>query len=90
MSLISRSGIDRDQIGTFQIEKEYVKVQIYFKELQVESIFQEAQLPLKELIVSLGGALSLWLGLSFVTLVEVAEFFCCLLFALVFPSGYRG
>jgi hypothetical protein len=40
---------------------------------ELTRIEEEAQVPWKQMIVNLGGALSLFMGMSFVTMIEVAE-----------------
>ncbi len=53
--------------------EEFVRLEIYLENKEVTRIAEEPQVPWKQMVVNLGGALSLYLGMSFVTVVEVVE-----------------
>ena len=66
------------------VRREFSRVEIYLDGKEVTKIEEEALITSKNLVTSLGGALSLFLGMSFVTLMEVAELTAEIVFSL-FP-----
>ena len=71
------AGMDRFSKGNGDmkalVRREFSRVEIYLDGKEVTKIEEEALITSKNLVTSLGGALSLFLGMSFVTLMEVAE-----------------
>lgn len=55
------------------VRREFSRLEVYLDGKEVTKIREEARITSKNLVTSLGGALSLFLGMNFVTLVEVAE-----------------
>jgi hypothetical protein len=51
-----------------------LKFKIYFKELKFIRISQQPQMNISDLISGIGGILGLFLGLSFLSFVEILEF----------------
>lgn len=62
-------GADRKAL----VRREFGRLEIYLDGKEVTKIEEEALITSKNLVTSLGGALSLFLGMSFVTLIEVGE-----------------
>ncbi|XP_043237540.1 amiloride-sensitive sodium channel subunit beta-like [Amphibalanus amphitrite] len=52
---------------------EFVKLNVYFRDLNIASITESATYTYSTFISSLGGALSLYLGIALILLVELAE-----------------
>jgi hypothetical protein len=59
------SSVDSKDLNT--------NIQVYYRSLKFTSITQQAKMSWIDLVSSLGGSLSLFIGLSFVTLFEIIE-----------------
>ncbi|TRY71960.1 hypothetical protein TCAL_08150 [Tigriopus californicus] len=70
----------RDEFQSL-VQKEVLRLHVYFKNFQMISINEEAKVTERQFINNLGGSLSLWLGISFVTLLELVEWWADLLLA---------
>ena len=66
-------GRDKEEEEEALVRREFSRLEIYLEGKEVTLISEYALITSKDLLVGLGGALSLWLGMSFVTIIEVAE-----------------
>ena len=66
-----RHGVEKKEEAL--VRREFSRLEIYLEGKEVTVISEYALITSKDLLVGLGGALSLWLGMSFVTMIEVAE-----------------
>ncbi|CAG0887660.1 unnamed protein product [Darwinula stevensoni] len=87
-----------------QIKDEFIKLDIYFKSLNMHTVGESAKYDVPNLIASLGGAMGLYLGIALVMAFEILEliillffnvsaFLCCRTFGKknpVDPSKSRG
>ena len=63
---------------------EYFQVNIFFESLDVEDVQENPKFPtIWDFLNTLGGALSLFLGASLISVMEIFEIMLRLLFALV-------
>ena len=59
------------------------QVKVFYRDLYVKKVEEIAEFPSPlSLMNSLGGALSLWLGISFIALFEIVELFIRLAYSL--------
>jgi len=55
------------------IQQDYLKMDIFYQTLNIKSIYQSPKYPESSLVSSLGGALSLYLGIAIIMCVELLE-----------------
>ncbi len=58
------------------------EIYVYYRSLKYTSITQQAKMKWEQLISNLGGYLSLFVGLSFVSLFEITEIFVEIFFRI--------
>ena len=56
-----------------EIEKNYVGLSVICESTRVESYIQQASLGIVDVISNIGGQTGLWIGMSFLSLFEIAE-----------------
>ena len=61
------------------IRKNFVRLNIYLKDLIVAEIIQKRTYELENLFSDMGGTFGLWIGVSILSWFEIVEFFCKLL-----------
>ena len=71
----------------FQVSHEFARLHVYYKSLKSEVIAETPMVTTRQFINNLGGALSLWLGISFVTILEVVELIIDVAFVLFKSVG---
>lgn len=68
-------------VGSYR--KNVLKVQVFYEELNVETITEERSYELADFASDIGGQLGLWIGFSVLTIAEFLEFFALLCFLVV-------
>ena len=58
-----------------QVQKRFVSVKIYFNEMKYTFISQKPKTEVVDLVSNMGGTMGLFLGVSFLSFVEIFEFF---------------
>lgn len=62
-----------------EIQNNYISLEVVCESSQVERFTQEASIDAVDLLSSVGGHTGLWIGISFLSLMELFEIFYCLL-----------
>lgn len=75
------------EISSLAIKSNFTRFKIYYRELKYTHITQEPKVILINLIANVGGAFSLFIGLSFISIFELIEIFIEILF--IFLSHYK-
>jgi hypothetical protein len=74
ISLNSRSFIESDDFGTYEeLKKSYFAIRIYYNELKYTLISEEPKTEIFNFISDIGGILGLFLGISFLSFIEIFE-----------------
>ncbi|XP_043245044.1 degenerin mec-4-like [Amphibalanus amphitrite] len=90
-----RMGLSGDILTTAQmneLEEEILELKVYFRTLLTENIEQEGEFTGEALLSTLGGAMSLYLGISLVMLAEFLQYIILLLWAVLryFAGKFNG
>lgn len=64
---------DLDELWT--INNNFLKLNIYYEDLNFENITETAEIELQQFLSDVGGAIGLWIGLSILSLCEVIQLF---------------
>ena len=81
ISLNTKSKIDSDDFSTYEeLKKNYFALRIYYNELKYTLISEEPKTEMFNFISDIGGILGLFLGISFLSIVEIFE----ILFEIMF------
>ncbi|XP_077865926.1 uncharacterized protein LOC102805083 [Saccoglossus kowalevskii] len=54
--------------------EDLVRLEVYFEDLNIQLVSEEEAYPVSQLLSDTGGSLGLWVGLSFITVIEFTEF----------------
>ena len=74
ISLNSKSKIDSDDFSTYEeLKKNYFEIRIYYNELKYTLISEEPKTEMFNFISDIGGILGLFLGISFLSFIEIFE-----------------
>jgi hypothetical protein len=74
ISLNSKSKIDSDDFSTYEeLKKNYFAIRIYYNELKYTLISEEPKTEMFNFISDIGGILGLFLGISFLSFIEIFE-----------------
>ena len=71
------------------MKKSVSRVQIYFNEMKETIISEKIKTEMSDLISNLGGLLGLFLGLSFLSLIEFVEIGLQILIVLLFKNDNK-
>ncbi|XP_060602636.1 degenerin mec-10-like [Ruditapes philippinarum] len=64
----------RDELNDlWAVNNNFLKLNIYYKDLNFEKITEEPQIEIQEFLSDVGGAIGLWIGLSILSLCEVIQ-----------------
>ena len=66
----------------------YLQVNIYFSSLSVDHIMREEEFSFMELLAQVGGNLSLFIGITFLSFLELLEFLIRLAFTAATKRTY--
>lgn len=68
-----------DQTDDFKKGLNYLKINIYYEDLNYEEIEETPEIETAQFASDVGGAIGLWIGLSFLSMFEVVQLFleCC-------------
>ena len=61
------------------MRKSFIKVSVYFSDLQLEILTDQVKVTVADLITTVGAALALWSGITIVLLVELIELVICMI-----------
>jgi len=71
---IARAALYRQNFSSYkELKKHYLAVNIYYKNLKYDLIMQEPKIELFVFISNIGGILGLFLGISFLSFIEILE-----------------
>ena len=73
MELSGETDADFDLIKQ-KVQDNLMQVNIYYGSLDVDTVYEEPEFTFLTFLSGLGGALSLYLGISFIQVFEVVEF----------------
>ena len=76
-----------NSISFDELAKNVARIQIFYDELQETIISEEIKTQPFDLVSNLGGTLGLFLGLSFLSLIEIFEILFKVLFICIEKSG---
>ena len=85
ISSLSKSDYYLDRFNTYEeANKHYISIFIYYKELKYTLISQEPKLEIFVFVSNIGGILGLFLGISFLSFVEIFEILFEIIFIILF------
>ncbi|XP_059096686.1 acid-sensing ion channel 4-A-like [Tigriopus californicus] len=78
----------KDEYDTIRdyVEGNFLKLEVYFANKYIRRTIETQEFPLSAILSSIGGAISLWVGASFITLFELVELGLRLLFNCYFVT----
>lgn len=71
------------QLGFMDLRKDYLEVRVFYDSLRYTTVQQVPKYTSSDIVANLGGQLGIFIGASFLTLTEIAEFIICFLYALI-------
>ncbi|XP_035667363.1 acid-sensing ion channel 1-like [Branchiostoma floridae] len=57
-----------------EIREGFIQVTVYFENMKIEHIYETPSYEVENLLGDIGGQLGLWMGISIMTVIELAEF----------------
>lgn len=78
--------IKDDLSRIYLVNNNFLKLNIYFEDLNFEEITEKEQIEIQQLLSDVGGAIGLWIGLSILSLCEVLQ----LIVELFYYCTHRG
>ncbi|XP_078617383.1 degenerin mec-4-like [Branchiostoma floridae x Branchiostoma japonicum] len=71
----TRHGTGFGNLGTAaEIREGFIQVTVYFENMKIEHIYETPSYEVENLLGDIGGQLGLWMGISIMTVIELAEF----------------
>ncbi|KAL4235666.1 hypothetical protein ACF0H5_004061 [Mactra antiquata] len=65
----------RQDMDFDSIRNNFLKLNVYYEDLNYESIEEDAEIEIQQFLSDVGGAIGLWIGLSMLSLCEVIQLF---------------
>jgi hypothetical protein len=62
-----------------EVQNNYVSLEVVCESIQIDNFTQDASITAVDVIANVGGNTGLWIGMSFLSLVEIIELLYCLL-----------
>ena len=88
--MVLLTGFDSPDEELEFVQNNYLKIDIYFKTLNVQTIVQQAKYNAEGYFAALGGALSFYIGVAIIMAFEIIEFFYDLFMNIwLFHNGPR-
>ena len=85
---ITSSKLDLAGFGTYEeVKKNYISISVYYPNLIYTYIKQNPKTEIFDLVSSVGGTFGLFLGISFIGIIEVLEWFIQIVFILPFKKN---
>ncbi|XP_066271609.1 acid-sensing ion channel 1-like [Branchiostoma lanceolatum] len=73
--MMNRHGTGFGNLGTAAAVREgFIQVAVYFENMNIEHIYETPSYEVENLLGDIGGQLGLWMGISIMTVIELAEF----------------
>eukprot|EP00058_Branchiostoma_floridae_P016534 XP_002602022.1 hypothetical protein BRAFLDRAFT_82611 [Branchiostoma floridae] len=73
--MTTRHGTGFGNLGTAaEIREGFIQVTVYFENMKIEHIYETPSYEVENLLGDIGGQLGLWMGISIMTVIELAEF----------------
>ncbi|KAK2167589.1 hypothetical protein LSH36_26g10034 [Paralvinella palmiformis] len=74
---LKEAGGDTDEQKTKVLRENFLRLHIYFQDLNYQKIEEVPEYEMEQFLSDLGGTMGLWVGASFITLMELFYFVIC-------------
>ncbi|XP_019640448.1 PREDICTED: uncharacterized protein LOC109482193 [Branchiostoma belcheri] len=86
-----KKGTGFGNLGTAaEIREGFIQVTVYFENMNIEHIYETPSYEVENLLGDIGGQLGLWMGISIMTVIELAEFLTDVVLFLLYGRRRRA